>query len=193
MKEQRSKGGQAKSRGCLNPRNPRNAAVQRRSEREHPNALSPKGKGQVPMWERTWAGRELAGARGEAGGVPRRFTLGTHWYKESPRIWRIRIITTLVGCVGSALSREIGLCRSGVLVFTGGKAVARGCRQSGSLGAREPRDFGVSAPTSCSPPRNPPPRSPRRPGSAPCRARPFPRPRRVPALASAAPPPHRVY
>lgn len=78
-------------------------------------------------------GKETSWGKGGAGGVPRRFTLGTHWYKESPRIWRIRIIPTLVGCVGSALSREIGLCRSGVRVFNGGRAVVRGCRQSGNL------------------------------------------------------------
>lgn len=67
--------------------------------------------------------------------------MGTHWYKESPRVWRIRTIPTLIGCVGSALSREIGLCRSRICIFSWVRAVVRGCRQSGSPGARAPREL----------------------------------------------------
>lgn len=133
-------------------------------------------------------GKETSWGKGGAGGVPRRFTLGTHWYKESPRNLenpyhshprRVRGVGSLTG------DRALPQWRT---CLQRGKGRGQGLPSVG-----EPRDLGASAPTSCSPPRNPPPRSPTSPGERASSRAPLSAPGRVPAPASAAPPPHRVY
>lgn len=95
------------------------------------------------------------------GWFPCRLTPGTHGFKESPRVWRIRTIPTLVGCVGLTSRGKSGFAtvspaREGPWP---GPILDRGAQ-----GHVHPESSGAPALPSRSPPWNPPPRSPTSPG-----------------------------